>query len=81
MNTLGYEFLRNNKIDEAIKIFTLNINQFPNLANAYDSRGEAYFDKKDYQASKADYQKVVELEPSNQNAKEMLLKIENILKK
>lgn len=81
LNTLGYEFLRNNKIDEAIKIFTLNINQFPNLANAYDSRGEAYFDKKDYQASKADYQKVVELEPSNQNAKEMLLKIENILKK
>ena len=81
LNTLGYEFLRNNKIDEAIKIFTLNINQFPDLANAYDSRGEAYFDKKDYQASKADYQKVVELEPSNQNAKEMLLKIENILKK
>lgn len=81
LNTLGYEFLRNNKIGEAIKIFTLNINQFPDLANAYDSRGEAYFEKKDYKASRADYQKVLELEPTNQNAKEMLRKIENILKK
>lgn len=80
LNTLGYEFLRNNKTDEAIKIFTLNINEFPNLANAYDSRGEAYFSKKDYTSSKADYQKVLALEPTNQNAKEMLYKIENILK-
>ncbi len=81
LNTLGYEFLRNNKIDEAIKIFTLNINQFPTLANAYDSRAEAYFDKKDYAASKADYQKVLELEPTNQNAKEMISQIEKELKK
>ncbi|MDR0229815.1 MAG: serine hydrolase [Flavobacteriaceae bacterium] len=80
LNTLGYDFLRNNKIDEAIKIFTLNINQFPDLANAYDSRAEAYFDKKDYAASKADYQKVLELEPTNENAKEMLSKIEKEVK-
>lgn len=79
LNSLGYEFLRNNKIDNAIKIFTLNINEFPNLPNAYDSRGEAYFDKKEYTSSKADYQKVLELEPTNQNAKEMLLKINQIL--
>ncbi len=81
LNTLGYEFLRNNKIDEAIKIFSLNINQFPDLANAYDSRAEAYFDKKDFAASKADYQKVLQLEPANQNAKEMLSKIEKESKK
>ena len=81
LNTLGYEFLRNNKIDDAIKVFTLNINEFPDVANAYDSRGEAYFNKKDYTASKTDYKKVLELEPTNQNAKEMLHKIENILKK
>ena len=81
LNTLGYEFLRNNKIDEAIKIFSLNINQFPDLANAYDSRAEAYFYKNDFAASKADYQKVLELEPTNQNAKEMISKIEKELKK
>lgn len=80
LNSLGYEFLQNNKIDAAIKIFTLNINEFPKSANVYDSRGEAYFNKKEYLLSKTDYQKVLDLEPSNQNAKEMLLKIEAVLK-
>lgn len=80
LNTLGYEFLNSNTIDSAIKIFTLNINEFPKSANVYDSRGEAYFNKKEYALSKADYQKVLDLDPSNQNAKEMLVKIEEMLK-
>lgn len=80
LNSLGYEFLQNNKIDAAIKIFALNINEFPKSANVYDSRGEAYFNKKEYLLSKTDYQKVLDLDPSNQNAKEMLLKIEAVLK-
>ncbi|MBW3524618.1 serine hydrolase [Chryseobacterium sp. NKUCC03_KSP] len=80
LNSLGYEFLKNNKIDAAIKIFTLNINEFPNSANVYDSRAEAFFNKKEYELSKNDYQKVLKLEPTNTNAKDMLLKIETILK-
>ncbi len=76
LNILGYEYLNNDNIDSAIKIFTLNSNEFPDSANVYDSRGEAYFNKKDYHLSKKDYQKVLELEPTNPNAKEMLLKIE-----
>jgi tetratricopeptide (TPR) repeat protein len=81
LNTLGYEFLKNNKTDAAIKIFSLNVSEFPNSANVYDSRGEAYFNKKEYLISKKDYQKVLQLDPTNQNAKEMLSKIEEILKK
>lgn len=81
LNQLGYEFLGNKKTDAAIKIFSLNITEFPNSANVYDSRGEAYFNKKEYQLSKTDYLKVLELEPTNQNAKQMLLKIEKLLKK
>ncbi|HEU4789926.1 MAG TPA: serine hydrolase, partial [Flavobacterium sp.] len=59
----------------------LNVNEFPNSANVYDSRGEAYFNKKEYLLSKNDYEKVLALEPTNQNAKVMLLKIEDLLKK
>lgn len=81
LNSLGYEFLQNNKIDSAIKIFSLNVSEFPNSANVYDSRGEAYFNKKEYELSKTDYQKVLDLEPGNQNAKKMLLTIDEILKK
>lgn len=81
LNNLGYEFLHDNKIDSAIKIFSLNVSEFPKSANVYDSRGEAYFNKKEYLTSRKDYQKVLELEPTNQNAKEMLSKIDEILKK
>lgn len=76
LNELGYEFLREGNVDSAVKIFDLNVNEFPKSANVYDSRGEAYFNKKEYQLSKKDYLKVLELEPGNQNAKEMLGKIE-----
>ncbi|REH01045.1 serine hydrolase [Flavobacterium aquicola] len=81
LNQLGYEFLQNAKIESAIKIFDLNVNEFPNSANVYDSRGEAYFNNKEYLLAKNDYSKVLTLEPTNQNAKEMLLKIEGLLKK
>ncbi len=75
LNMLGYEFLRNGNIEAAIKIFDLNVNEFPTSGNAYDSRGEGYFNKKEYQLAKRDYLKSLELDPTNQNAKEMLLKI------
>ena len=80
LNMLGYEYMNHGKVEEAIKVFSLNISEFSNLANVFDSRGEAYFNKKEYQLSKKDYQKVLELEPTNSNAKEMLLKIEKISK-
>ncbi|MDR2235621.1 MAG: serine hydrolase [Chryseobacterium sp.] len=78
LNELGYEFLRDNQLDAALKIFDLNVNEFPKSGNAYDSRGEAYFNKKEYALSKSDYQKSLELDPSNTNAKEMILKIDQI---
>lgn len=80
LNKLGYELLRDQKIESAIKIFSLNINRFKNLPNPYDSRGEAYFTKKAYLLSRNDYLKVLELDSTNQNAKNMLLKIDELLK-
>lgn len=79
LNKIGYELLRSGNVESAIKIFSLNVSAFPGSANAYDSRGEAYFNKKEYQSSKDDYRKSLELDPSNQNAKEMLLKIKKIV--
>lgn len=76
LNMFGYELLKDGNIESAIKIFNLNVTEFPNSPNAYDSRGEAYFNKKEYLLSKNDYSKVLELDPTNQNAKEILLKIE-----
>jgi len=81
LNMLGYKFMSDGKIESAIKIFNLNVNEFPNSSDPYDSRGEAYFNNKEYLLSKTDYLKSLELNPANQNAKEMLLKIQALLQK
>jgi CubicO group peptidase (beta-lactamase class C family) len=80
LNRLTYKFLGDKKIEDALKIIDYAISEFPNSSNLYDTRGEVYFIKKDYNASKKDYQKTVELNPNNDNAKEMLLKIEKEIK-
>ncbi len=80
LNQLGYELLGKGKTESAIKIFSLYVSEFPNSGGGYDSRGEAYLAKKEYQLSKSDYLKSLDLDTTNQNAKEMLLKIEDLMK-
>nr|WP_314895591.1 serine hydrolase [uncultured Flavobacterium sp.] len=80
LNSLGYKFLKSGSIVSAIEIFKLLVTEFPNSGNAYDSLGEAYFNNKQYELSKQNYQKALELNPSNDNAKEMIKKIEQIKK-
>jgi CubicO group peptidase (beta-lactamase class C family) len=40
INQLGYLLISENKIKEAIAIFTLNVEEYPQSANVYDSRGK-----------------------------------------
>ncbi|MDN3692490.1 hypothetical protein QWZ06_09485 [Chryseobacterium tructae] len=81
LNTLGYKLMRSGKITSSIKLFQLYVCEFPNSANPYDSLAEAYFNNKEYELSKQNYLKSLELNPENTNAKERLLKIEEVLKK
>jgi CubicO group peptidase (beta-lactamase class C family) len=76
MNGLGYQFLRSKKIDEAIEIFKLNVEAFPNSSNVYDSLGEAYMEKGEPELAVRNYKKSVELNPNNTHAIEMLKKLE-----
>ncbi len=75
LNTLGYQLLRANKVQDAIRIFQLNIEAFPNSANPYDSLGEAYMDAGDKPQAIANYQKSLQLNPKNHNAVVMLQKL------
>ncbi len=81
LNALGYELLRSGNIDSAIKIFSLNVSVFPQSANVYDSLGEAYFNKKEYQLSIDHYKKAISLGGTNGNAEKMIEKIEKEIKK
>ncbi len=80
LNRLGYQLLEKGKVDEAIFVLKINVENFPKSANAYDSLGEAYFTAGKYQEAKKSYQKNLKLNPTNNHAKEMLTKIINIEK-
>ena len=75
LNSLGYEFLNQNKIEDAIEIFELLVAEFPNSANAFDSLGEAYYKSENYKLALKNYKKSFELYPKNSNAKKMISKI------
>ncbi|MFI1770863.1 serine hydrolase [Thalassobellus citreus] len=75
LNNLAYAFLQKKNIDYAIKIFKLNIQEHPNSANAFDSLAESYFLNNQYELSKTNYLKSLELDPENTNAKEMINRI------
>jgi CubicO group peptidase (beta-lactamase class C family) len=75
MNSLGYRLLAKKKSVDAIKIFSLNVERFPNSGNVYDSLGEAYMDSGDKEQAIKNYEKSLELDPKNSNAVEMLKKL------
>jgi hypothetical protein len=77
LNTLGYVLLRNNMIKEAIEIFKLNTEAYPESANVYDSLGEGYIANGNVQLAIENYQKSLDLNPANENAKEMLKKLKS----
>lgn len=75
MNAWGYRFLQNEKVKEAVELFKLNVIAYPNSANVYDSLGEAYMKSGDTKNAIKYYKKSLELNPDNNNAKEMLKKL------
>jgi tetratricopeptide (TPR) repeat protein len=75
LNNLGYRLLGVKKVREAIEIFKLNTEAYPQSANVYDSLGEAYMKNGDKELAIRNYQRAVELNPQNTNAIEMLKKL------
>jgi tetratricopeptide (TPR) repeat protein len=75
LNTLGYQLLRTNKFKDAIRIFQLNVEAYPQSSNPYDSLGEAYMGDGDKSQAIANYQKSLQLNPKNANGIRMLQKL------
>lgn len=72
LNILGYQLLQVGLNKEAIKIFKLNVEQFPESSNVYDSLGEGYMIAGDNKNAIKNYEKSLKLNPANDNAKKML---------
>lgn len=72
INATGYRLLRDGEHDDAIAVFALNVELFPESANTYDSLGEAYMRSGQNELAIRNYEKSLDLNPRNANAKRVL---------
>jgi CubicO group peptidase (beta-lactamase class C family) len=76
MNQAGYTLMGSKKMDDAILMFRKNVELHPGSWNVYDSLGEAYMKNGDKELAVKNYQKSVELNPSNENGVAALKKMQ-----
>jgi tetratricopeptide (TPR) repeat protein len=72
----GYGMLWDARPSDALLIFQLIAEQFPESANAYDSLGEAYFNLGKMDLAIENYQKSLKMNPDNYNAEDYIDNIE-----
>ena len=65
INWLGYQLVKKKKLPEAIAIFKLNVESFPQSWNVHDSLGETLLANGDPDAAETSYRKSLELHPGN----------------
>ena len=68
LNNLGYQQLRAKRAQDAIALFTLNVEMFPDGFNTYDSLAEAYVAQGDRDVAISNYRKSLALNPDNPGA-------------
>lgn len=75
LNAFGYELLGAEKPDDAVAIFRLNAEQFPESGNVWDSLGEGLWAAGQREPAIEAYERSLELDPENENAREKLREI------
>ncbi len=75
INALGYYYLNRKEFPKAKTIFLLNIREYPEAFNVYDSYAEALMENGEKDLAIENYKKSIELNPGNTNGFEMLAKI------
>ncbi len=81
LNYLGYRFLQSDHIEESLSIFKLNVDEYPNSANTYDSYGDALLAKGDSIKALAQFKKCFKMDSTLTYANDKVLKLEAVLKK
>ena len=79
LNYLGSELRRNKKIQEAIKIFQLNVKEYPTNVLVYGSLGETYQRHNNRTLAIECFEKAKELEPENRHWVYVLERLKTII--
>lgn len=72
INSFGYNLMGQNRNKEALKIFKLNTELYPNEFNPWDSYGECLLILGNKEEGLEAYEKSLELNPKNENAKTII---------
>jgi CubicO group peptidase (beta-lactamase class C family) len=75
LNFLGYSLLSDKDFGDAITVFKLNVAEYPQDANTYDSLAEAYMDAGDRDLAIQNYEESLRRNPKNENAASQLKKL------
>jgi tetratricopeptide (TPR) repeat protein len=79
MNDLGYEYLQRSRIGDAIALFAMNVETYPESFNVYDSLGEALMAARRYPEAVANYRRSIELNPGNENGRQKLSELRKLM--
>jgi beta-lactamase regulating signal transducer with metallopeptidase domain len=71
-NSAGYVFLYHEKVKEAIAIFELNVKEYPDSWNVYDSLGEAYMVAGKYDKALKNYETALAMNPESESSQHAL---------
>lgn len=69
-NNMGTVLTEQKRYGLAVDMYAKALNLKPNLVSSLNGRATAYYYKKDYEKARADWSKVLDLEPENATAKE-----------
>lgn len=75
LNTLGLRLLSAKMNQQAIEIFKLNTETYPNSSNAFNSLGESYFLSGNKELALQNFEKAAQLNPKNAYATMMVQKL------
>jgi len=77
INNFGYNLMGQYKEQDALKIFKVNTELYPNAFNTHDSYGECLLKLGDKKKSLKAYKKSLELNPNNEGAAKIIADIES----
>lgn len=75
INALGYDLMNENKLQDAIKVLSKNVQDYPDSWNVYDTLGEAYMKNGQKDEAIKNYETSLKLNPENQYGIEALKKL------